>query len=137
MTRKRKSNKAGVGFANSLLQAVAESSGGGWFTDNQQKKLRLLIRNEFCDLADAGLLYDDVQLDQLEHASELLNFPNGNRPNHLVDEEDPEEHAIEVEEIEISEVIEGPPDDDPVHAEEEPAAPDPLAHPNCRVVSIE
>lgn len=136
MAPKRKSNKAGVGFANSLLQAVAESSGGGWFTDNQQKKLRLIIRNEFCDLADAGLLYDDVQLDQLEHESELLNFPNGNRPNHLVDE-DPEEPAIEVEEVEISEVIEGPPDDDPVHAEEEPVTLDPLAHPNCRVVAIE
>ena len=136
MAPKRKSNKAEVGFANSLLQAVAESSGGGWFTDNQQKKLRLIIRNEFCDLADAGLLYDDVQLDQMEHASELLHFPNGNRPNHLVDE-DSEEPAIEVEEVEISGVIVGPPDDDPVHAEEEPAALDPLAHPNCRVVSIE
>lgn len=128
MTRKR-SNTARVSTANALLEAVAQASGGGWFTDRQQKRLRLLLRCEYSDLTDAGLLYDDVQLDNIEHDSELSCFPNGNRPNHESDEDTPAE--IEVEEVEIGPLIKDGPPDDP------PESTDPLSHPNCRVISVD
>jgi hypothetical protein len=138
-TRKRnKSNKAEVGFANALLEAVANASGAGWFSDGQQKRLRSIICEEFSELMDAGLLYDNTQLDRFEHQSEITCFPNGNRPNNEPDGE------AEAEEIAVDEVIIGPPISDsdtpvpgPDDEEESSECSSPTVHPNCRVIAIE
>lgn len=141
MTRKRsKTNSPEVGFANALLEAVANASGAGWFSDGQQKRLRAIVCAEFSDLMDAGLLYDAAQLDRFEHQSELSCFPNGDRPNHEPDgapEEDPP-MDITVDDVVISPPITDSspyPDDDPPHKEAECASP--TLHPNCRVIAID
>lgn len=132
MSKRRKHYKPAAGFANGLLEAVASASGAGWFSDAQQKRLRCIIREEFSDLADAGLIYDDVQLDQFEHTSEITNFPQGGRPNHTSEEEvsgpvdddtDDTDAGIEVEEVTISPPI--------------CECSSPSIHPNCRVISVE
>ena len=132
MPRKRsKHNKPAAGFANGLLEAVANASGAGWFSDNQQKRLRAIIREEFGDLMDVGLLYDNVQLDQFEHTSEITNFPNGGRPNHEPDGAT-EEEEVEVfshdSDIEVEEVTISPPICE---------CSSQVIHPNCRVISVE
>lgn len=114
MPRKPRKTPPGVSFANGLLESIAEASGAGWFRDDQQQQLRTLVLNEFGDLTDAGLLHDSVHLDQLEHESELQNFPLGGRPgkeDSVAEDNSPLD--ISVEEVVISE-ISGPDDDDPI-----------------------
>ena len=142
MTRKRsKTNTAEVGFANALLEAVANASGAGWFSDGQQKRLRAIVCAEFSDLMDAGLLYNTTQLDRFEHQSELSCFPNGDRPNHEPDGAPEEDPPVDTDDppmdITVDDVVISPPitDDDPPHEQAECASP--TLHPNCRVISIE
>jgi hypothetical protein len=107
MPRKPRKTPPGVSFANGLLEAVAKASGAGWFRDEQQSRLRSIIKNEFADLADAGLIHDNGYLDLVEHDSELESFPNGGRPG-KVEPEDNTPLDISVEEVTIS----GPDEDD-------------------------
>lgn len=141
MPRKRsKHNKPAAAFANGLLEAVATASGAGWFSDNQQRRLRTIIREEFGDLMDVGLLYDNVQLDQFEHSSELTHFPDGNRPNH---DPDSAESSIETGDTVNYEELVDAPDDSAIEVEEVTISPpicecsSQVIHPNCRVISVE
>lgn len=111
-TSKQGKNKV-VRFANKLLESVAEASAYGWFNPEQQSRLRLAIRTEFSALADEGLLHSDEHLDMVEGLAEAERKR----------EADPSEEPVvegEFEEVETSDVFEGPSEDEPDFNDEEP-----------------
>lgn len=95
--RKAKLGDGNAAFANSLLEALARSSGAGWFNARQQSRLRLLIREEFSDLESEGLLFNDEHLDLLEIQEEQENYPDGDRPDLYADAPPEDEPTIEAE----------------------------------------
>lgn len=89
-------------FANTILEQTALAHGAGWFNDQQQSRIRLMVRTEFAQLEDLNLLFSDDMLDLMSYNNEQSLWPDGDRP------EPGDTPTLDLD----GEIIEGPGEDD-------------------------